>query len=443
MAQEEVENWDNLSDEDFMAALDDAAAGGPVEDIEDTDQDTDETYDETEEAETNVEHDDDNMETDDTGSEEGTDQPEENAQAEEDESPEDTTGEQENTSTENQNEETEEKADDKPLDYKSEYAKILEEKKRYEDFYNKVTGEFVANGRKMRGFDDPDKIIRAQQMAAGYAEKVAAFKPYKKYINTLKNKGLLDDPDKFNLAMNILDGDTEAIKKVLKDSNIDPIELDIDNVNYVPKNEIVSDIEVALDDVLETATQNGVGDQVKNIIANEWDDDSVVELLEDPQNSADLVEHLSSGVFDVVQDRIMEKRRTDVNGIYTRKPMIQQYREAAYELENEYLQALQQQQYQQQLAMQQQAAQQAQMQNQGVQNNDTGSQANQNWIPAEQQDEYQAKVEKQIAKTNEARRKASSLSKKKRATRKPRQEVDPLALDDDKFTEFIDSIAYQ
>ena len=439
MATEET-NWDNLDDDAFMAALDEAA-NAPVDDnLEDTDQDNQPEQDEPTDTETNIDDDDHDMDTDDDGFESDGEDLEENSHAEEDVSPDEEPGSEDNESTENEEDESDNSDDaaadskqDEELDYKSEYAKILEEKQKLEDFYNKVTGEFVANGRKMRGFDDPEKIIKAQQMAAGYAEKMAAFKSYKPFMATLKEKGLLDNPDKFNLAMNLLDGDKEALKKMIKDAEIDPVELDLEDINYVPKNELASDIEVALDEVMENAAQYGVDDTVKEIITKEWDDDSVIELLEDPRNSADLIDHLNSGVFDVVQDRILEKRRTDVNGVYTSKPMIQQYREAAVELEHEFMQQLQ--------AMEQE--------NQGEVPNDTQGQPQaQGWIPDPSagdadQEAYKAKVEKQTAKTNEARRKASSLSRKKRGTRKEKPSVDPLTLDDDKFMEFIDSIAYQ
>ena len=446
MAEVET-NWDELDDDAFMAALDEAANSPVEENLEDTDQNDTSKSDDHSDTETNIDDDDHDMDTEEDGFEEDDVNSEENSHAEEDINPDDTPGsnEENETSAENEDEESDdselaadENKQDKELDYKSEYAKILEEKQKLEDFYNKVTGEFVANGRKMKGFDDPEKIIKAQQMAAGYSEKMAAFKAYRPFMNALKEKGLLDNPDKFNLAMNILDGDKEAIKKMIKETEIDPQELDLEDINYSPKNEIASDIEIALDDVMENAAQYGVQDTVREIISKEWDDDSVIELLQDPKNSADLIDHLTSGVFDVVQDKILEKRRIDVNGVYTNKPMIDQYREAASELEQEFIMELQRQ---------------GRIDANGniiEPQQNTDAPAEQGWIQdpnlnadTEQQEAYKAKVEKQAAKTNEARRKATSLSRKKRSTKKIRQEVDPLSLDDDKFMEFIDSIAYQ
>ncbi len=432
---------DTLNDEEFMQALDDAAYEEPEANNEDTDLQDEPEPDASNEAEANEQIDDevqDNAEDD----EDDFDQiVEENSQAENNSEDEpDTTGSDESENNDDNAEAGEQGDSDKKadeLDYKAEYAKILEEKTELENFRNEITGEFIANGKKTRGFTDPKKIIQSQQMAAGLGEKMAAFKPYRPFMNTLKEKGMLDNPEKFNLAMQLLDGDPEALKKQLKEANIDPFEMDMENINYVPKNQVANNIEIALDDVMENATQHGVDSQIREIISNEWDDDSVIELLEDSQNSADLINHMSTGIYDIVQERMSDKRRVDVNQVYTNKPKIEQYREAVVELENEYMQY-----------MQQQESQQMPDQNQQVDQNapEVNTVEQTNWIDNisnEQSDEYKAKVEQQNSKTNEARRKATSLSKKKRGTRKPKQQVDPLKMDDEAFTAYMDSIILQ
>ncbi len=430
------QDLDNMSDDDFMAALDDAAYENPVEEnIEDTDQQDDPEPDESNEAEANEQIDDeaqDNAEDD----EDDFDQVvEENSQAENnseepDEAGSDESGNDDDNTEAGEQGDSDKKADE--LNYKEEYAKILEEKIELENFRNEITGEFVANGKKTRGFTDPKKIIQSQQMAAGLGEKMAAFKPYRPFMNTLKEKGMLDNPEKFNLAMQLLDGDPEALKKQLKEANIDPFEMDMENINYVPKNQVANNIEIALDDVMENAAQHGVDSQIREIISNDWDDDSVIELLEDSQNSADLINHMSTGIYDLVQDRMSEKRRVDTNQTYSNKPKIEQYREAVVELEDEYKQYMQHQQ----------------SQNQQVQptEQEVNAPEQTNWIDNisdKQNEDYKAKVEKQNSKTNEARRKATSLSKKKRGTRKPKQQVDPLKMDDEAFTAYMDSIILQ
>ena len=427
---------DSMNDEDFMAALDDAGYDDlepEANDIEDTDPQDDADEDFESDTETNEQIDDEADDTDEDEEDDFDSLVEENSQAEnddEDEADGDATGsneaEEEDANDEpGEGNESEETTDD--LDYKAEYAKMLEDNNRLQSFYDEVTGEFVANGKKTRGFDDPKKIIQSQQMAAGLGEKMAAFKPYRPFMKEMKERGMLDNPEKFNLAMQLLDGDPEALKKQLKEADIDPLEMDMDDINYISKNQVASNIEIALDDVMENATQYGVDAQIREVISNDWDDDSVIELLEDPQNSADLISHMNSGVYDIVLDRMSEKRRVDTNQIYTSKSKIEQYREAVVELENEYVQYMGQNE--QQYVEPTQEAQAPQEQAEWIGN-----------ITEDQNEAYKAKVEKQNAKTNEARRKATSLSKKKRGTRKPKQQVDPLSMNDDEFTEYMDSM---
>jgi hypothetical protein len=440
MADEnEVVDFDSMSDEDFLNAIEEAGSARPEDeenvssnedagDIEDTNhtEETDEEYDE--EAETNDLSDDEDQDTDDSADDSEDEADEGNAQkdnSETDESDDDKSGDEADTKDDpdGENQDTEE------IDYKKQYKQILEENQKlkdFEKFYNEVTSEFVANGKKVKGFTDPQKIIKSQQMAAGFSDKMASFSKYKPFMNAIKDHGFLENPDKFNLAINLIEGDKEAIKKHIKDLNIDPFEFDMENIDYKGKNQIASNIEIAYEEVLETAKANNIDREVQDVITKEWDDQSVIELLEDPQSSADLIEHIKTGAYDLVQDKILDKKRIDVNGVYSRKPMIEQYREAAREVELEIIQAMQNQQ--QQAPSFDEESIQAEMQK----------------IEEERStQEYREKVEKQKAKVNEARKKATSLSKKKPRTRaKKRVVFDPTSASDEEFTKYLDSIMY-
>jgi hypothetical protein len=310
------------------------------------------------------------------------------------------------------------------IDYKKAYEEAIREKDRYENFYKEATSEFVANGRTIKGITDPKKIIQAQQMAAGYVEKMRNFKKYRPFMTSLKEKGILEDPDKFNLMMNAIDGDKEAIKTILKSSEVDPLELDMENINYEPKNQITSDIELSLKDVIDDATQYGVRNQVEKVIGEEWDDDSVIELLENPENSSDLIKHISSGLYDLVQERIAQKKITDTHGVYSNKKAIDQYREAVSELEEEYLESLKDSEHS---------------------GNNNNSMFNEAEIQAEiqrikEENEYRRNVEKRNRKVEEQRKRAASVSTKKPRTRKRAPiKTDVLELDDKEFEDILNS----
>jgi len=455
-------DYDKISDEDFMKLIDNIdeidedESNTNENDIEDTDQHLNNTDNELEESETNHGDDDFFADTDDDSEEAEGEDDGENSQdnvgeesnsepAEKTNSDEESSAKEEPGSEEQSNADTEGMTKQEKIDYQEAYEKALKESERYKKFYNEVTSEFVANGKVMKGFDDPKKIIQAQQMAAGFSDKMKAFKQYRPFINPLREKGIIDNPDKFNLMLNALDGDKEAIKKIIQEAEIDPTELDMENIDYKPTNQLASDIEVAFEDVIGTAEQYGVRDRVEQVVGKDWDDNSVIELLEDPQNSADLVNHLSTGVYDLVQQKIAEKKMTDPYGVYSNKRAIDQYREAAQELESEYLTYIEQEQ--KRLASEGVAfdANGHPVRDNGYGKAQSEPHFSEEEIQAEinrikQEQEYASRVEKRNAEADKGRRKAASVSKRKPRSKKKEITFDPGKMSDEEFTEFLDSM---
>lgn len=226
------------------------------------------------------------------------------------------------------------------IDYRKQYEELLEKSKVSQDFYDKVTNaEFKVNGKMVKGFKDPDKIIQSQQLSGGLTQKLAGTKKFKPYINPLKERGMLDDPEKFNLAMNIIDGDKEALKHHLKTLDIDPVmDLDMEaEVKYANKNTLSSETQLALDDALEMAESNGVDDKFSRVLAKEWDESSFEMLMDKGSQQARevLISNLSDGTYDKVQDRIDELERVDVGGAFGAMNSMTKYHVALLQLQKE------------------------------------------------------------------------------------------------------------
>lgn len=443
-----------LSDEEFLQAIEEASTieseeeeetetKVETEDFEDTNQS--EEFEESNEEDPETKHQDDenDVESGENESNEAEETEEENTQVEtssekdENEEANDIESNSEESESNLDKSETNENPveDGKETDginYEEQYKQLLENNKeleQFKNFYDEVTSEFTANGKKIKGFTDPKKVIESQQMAAGYSDKMHNFKQYRPFMNTLKEKGMLSNPEKFNLAMNLLDGDQEAIKQHIKNLEIDPFEMDMENINYNSKNQVSSNLEIAFDDIIENAETYNVKEEVEKVISKDWDDQSVITLLEDPQSSADLVNHISTGAYDIVNERIAEKKRTDVNGVFNNKPMIEQYREAASELEVEYIDYVNTQQ-----------------QNQKTEKSETNDNAVQNEVDKIEQErkeqDYRSKVEKQNAKADEARKKATSVSKKKPRAKPNKKVFDPGTASDEEFTAMLDKAIF-
>lgn len=206
----------------------------------------------------------------------------------------------------------------------------------YKAFYDAVVNtEFTVNGRKSKGFSDPKKIIQSMQMAGGFSEKMAGFKKYRPYMAPLEERGMFADQSKFDLAMNIIDGDKEAIKKHLQTLDIDPLELDMESISYERKPATASEASMVVEDAVDRARNGGYEDKLRQVIGTEWDTGSFNEFISNPNVRSDLLDHIESGAYDKVTDKMAEMSRLDFNGTFGSLSSIAKYRAAVQQLQAE------------------------------------------------------------------------------------------------------------
>lgn len=173
----------------------------------------------------------------------------------------------------------------------------------YKAAYETIFKPFKANGKEItpRNVDD---VINLMQMGANYTKKMQVIAPMKKVIESL-NKAEIDE-ENLNFLIDVYKGDKEAIKKLLKKHSVDPIELDLDETNYVPKNNIVSDEDVEFSNVIDDIRDSLP--KIQDIINSKWDKNSKDKLLSDPRLLRALHEEIQYGRFDKIQAQVeMEK----------------------------------------------------------------------------------------------------------------------------------------
>jgi len=420
-AEEEVEFTEDL----FASMLDGSFRDESVdEDAEDTADEDNDDEEQEEEEDTDQEEesaDDDTLDEDSDGDLDEDSEDEEDDEEEdtlvEDDSSDDEDGEDEPT-----DEESEEDTDtEEPIDGEAPDTDVIDYKAFYESVVNT---EFVVNGKKTKGFADPQKIIQSQQMAGGFSEKMAGFKQYRPFMAPLKERGMLDDQSKFDLAMNILDGDKEAIKSHLQSLNIDPLDLDMDVIEYSGKRNVASDESMVIEDTMERAKAAGIEDRVRQVIGNEWDPASFQEFVSNDAVRNDLLQHMESGVYDRVQDKMSEMSRSDYNGTYGSKTTINKYRAAVAELQREAPVASPK------------APVEAAVVKAPVVKKPTVQSEKAKIVKAREEDAYKAELTKREAKVSQQRKKAASMSKKK-AKAKPAARFDPLAVEGEDLDELM------
>lgn len=428
---EEVEEDDSVEDEDDAEeeqeeeqdALDE---DDEDEDNEDTDQDSDEDADEELDEDSDGDLDED--------SEEETEDEEENTPVDDDSSDdedgdaegedEDSDDEEELDADEDADEESEE--DTETTDQSDGDGEDTDEID-YKAFYDSVVNtDFVVNGKKTRGFSDPKKIIQSMQMAGGFSEKMAGFKQYRPFMAPLKERGMLEDQAKFDLAMNLLDGDKEAIKQHLHTLKIDPMELDMDVIKYEGKSNIASAESLIIEDVMERAKGAGIEDRVREVLGKEWDTASFNEFVGNETVRNDLLSHMESGAYDKVQDKMTEMSRLDFNGSYGNMNTINKYRAAVKELHNETPKVAPVAKVEKPATVVKKAAPKASVKTEKAK-----------IAKSRKEEEYKVKAAKQEAKIANQRKRASSMSKKK-AKAPAKAKFDPLELAGDEFDKHME-----
>ena len=213
---------------------------------------------------------------------------------------------QEDTSETQEDESTEESTDEEgtkteEIDYKAEYERI--------------TAPFKANGKEVQ-VKSIDDAIQLMQMGADYQRKTTEIKPLRKIGEMLKQNDLLD-AEKLSYLIDLKNKNPKAIQKLLKESGIDPLDIDTsEEVSYQPSNYQVDDKTIELNDVLDSIQHTPQFNTTVKILGSEWDQKSKEYLSANPQTIAILNEHIGNGIYDTIAKEIANQRMLGrLNGV--------------------------------------------------------------------------------------------------------------------------------
>lgn len=180
-----------------------------------------------------------------------------------------------------------------PVNYEAEYARLM--------------APFKANGREVQA-KSVDDAIALMQMGANYNKKMAALKPNLKLLKLLENNGLLDE-NKLSFLIDVDKKSPQAITKLLKESGLNPMDLDIESTGeYTPKTHTVDDREVALDTVLEEISDTASYTRTLSIISKEWDGKTKQIIADNPELIRVINDHVERGIYDVIAKEVESER---------------------------------------------------------------------------------------------------------------------------------------
>ena len=177
----------------------------------------------------------------------------------------------------------------------------------FEAAYKRITSPFKASKRMMQ-VDNVDDAIALMQKGADYHSKMRAIAPHLKMINMLEKEGLLNQT-KLNNLIDISKRDPKAIAQLIKDSGIDPLDIDTDEeVGYKPTNYGITDKEFKINQIIDDIKSTPSFEKTIHVLGKEWDDESKKLISENPEIISVINNHVENGVYDKVQS-VMDTER--------------------------------------------------------------------------------------------------------------------------------------
>lgn len=297
-----------LSDEEFLKLDFDSFEGADEEEQAKEDEETSELTEEDSKATEGESEEDDSDEEDLDEDEEELD--EESDEDSEEDSDEDEAESKESTDEEEQEDTTPGSPKRKKKSVDSEDGKDSSEEVSnisYQEAYEKIFAPFKANGREVQ-VKTPEEVIQLMQMGANYNKKMAGMKPSLKILKMLDNHGLLDE-QKLSYLIDLDKKDPNAISKLVKESGVDPLEIDVKaSDDYKPNTYTVDERSVELDGILDDIKDTKSFNDTLDIIGNKWDTASKRIISENPSIIKIINQHLESGYYEKIQNAVETER---------------------------------------------------------------------------------------------------------------------------------------
>lgn len=211
---------------------------------------------------------------------------------------------------------------------KEELPKIESETVNYQQFHDKIMAPFKANG-KMIQLRSPEEAIQLMQQGANYTRKMQDIQPYRKVLSLLEKFNLLDE-SKLSYLIDLDQKNPDAIKKLVTDAGIDPMDIDTNApVEYNGNNHRITDEEVAFRSTVNEIASTEEGQATLSAV-NAWDNVSQDFLWKNPNILTIIHEQRENGVYDTIVEEMDRQRLLGQLPVTT--PFIKAYEEIGKQL---------------------------------------------------------------------------------------------------------------
>lgn len=169
----------------------------------------------------------------------------------------------------------------------------------YKAIYEQLFGKPIRAAGQDIVLNSPDEAISLIQKGVGFHSKLNRMHNDLKYVEMLRNNGLLDE-QKLSLLIDAQAGKPGAIKKLLDSAKVDPLELDSTEAStYAPSDHRVSDEQVRFQSTVADLATSDPGRAVLND-AQGWDQATKAEIYRTPQVLEVLTQQKEMGRYDLI-----------------------------------------------------------------------------------------------------------------------------------------------
>lgn len=177
----------------------------------------------------------------------------------------------------------------------------------YEEFYKRVMAPFKADKRTIQ-LNSAEEAIALMQKGVDYTRKMQDISRYKKPMMMLERANLLNE-DQISFFIDLVNGDQEAIRKLLKDKNIDAFSLPSEDepINYVAGSHKISDDQINFKEQLDSIASQPKGVEFLKEV-NNYDQQSKDHIYKEPRILQALYQQKQGGLYDKIVDEIERQR---------------------------------------------------------------------------------------------------------------------------------------
>lgn len=176
----------------------------------------------------------------------------------------------------------------------------------YEEGYKKLMAPLRANGKDI-DIRSPEELIQLAQMGANYTKNMQQLAPHRKLLVMLEKAGI--NESNVGLLIDVHKKNPEAIAKMVKDSGVDPMEIDTSKEpQYVEGAHTVTDAEVAWRQSIEELQGSEEGRGTLVAVNQHWDNESKQLLADNPGLIQSIHAQRVSGTYDRIDAEIQRLR---------------------------------------------------------------------------------------------------------------------------------------